>query len=101
MKRFTFVLSIVILFAIPSSVLADIAPPHNPPGSNLDPGLEVTQVRMMAETVLVDVLKDTTPGSLGRAHVTADFTMQNLGTESERLAVRFPIAASDGWFNFS
>ena len=100
MKRFTFVLSIVILFAIPSSVLADIAPPHNPPGSNLDPGLEVTQVRMMAETVLVDVLKDTTPGSLGRAHVTADFTMQNLGTESERLAVRFPIAASDGWFNF-
>ena len=99
MKRFVFVLSIIILFAVPSSVLADIAPPQNPPGSNLDPGSEVTQVRMLAETVLVDVQKDITYGSLGRAHVTADFTMQNLGTESERLAVRFPIAVNNGYDN--
>lgn len=99
MKRFAFVLSIIILFAVPSSVLADIAPPQNPPGSNLNPGSEVTQVRMLAETVLVDVQKDITPGSLGRAHVTADFTMQNLGNESERLAVRFPIAINNGYDN--
>ena len=99
MKRVAFVLSIVILFALPSSVLADIAPPQNPPGSNLDPGSEVTQVRMLAETVVVDVQKDSTYGSLGRAHVTADFTMQNLGNESERLAVRFPIAINNGWDN--
>ena len=97
MKRFAFILSIIILFAIPSAVLADIAPPTNPPGSNLDPGSEVTQVRMLAETVVVEVQKDSTPGSLGRAHVTADFTMQNLGSESERLAVRFPIAANNGY----
>ena len=97
MKRFVFVLSIIILFAIPSPVRADIAPPQNPPGSNLDPGSEVTQVRMLAETVLVDVQKDIAYGSLGRAHVTADFTMQNLGTESERLAVRFPIAVNNGY----
>ncbi|MCI0552125.1 MAG: hypothetical protein L0287_14335, partial [Anaerolineae bacterium] len=99
MKRFAFVLSIIILFAVPSVVLADIAPPRNPPGSNLDPGSEVTQVRMLAETVLVAVQKDITPGSLGRAHVTADFTMQNLGNESERLAVRFPIATNNGYDN--
>lgn len=99
MKRFAFVLSIIILFAVPSVVLADIAPPRNPSGSNLDPGSEVTQVRMLAETVLVAVQKDITPGSLGRAHVTADFTMQNLGNESERLAVRFPIATNNGYDN--
>ena len=97
MKRCAFVLSIIILFTIPSAVLADIAPPRNPPGSNLDPGSEVTQVRMLAETVLVEVQEDSTPGSLGSAHVTADFTMQNLGNESERLAVRFPIASSNGY----
>ena len=97
MKRFAFVLSIIILFVAPSPVRADIAPPQNPPGSNLDPGSEVTQVRMLAETVLVDVQKDIKYGSLGRAHVTADFTMQNLGTESERLAVRFPIAVNNGY----
>src|SRR5262245_26298271 len=99
MKRFAFVLSIIILFAVPSSVLADISLPQNPPGSNLDPGSEATQVRMLAETVLVDVQKDITYGSLGRAHITADFTMQNLGSESERLAVRFPIAINNGWDN--
>jgi hypothetical protein len=99
MKRFAFVLSIIILFAVPASVLADIAPPRNPPGSNLDPGSEVTQVRMLAETVLIAVQKDLTPGSLGRAHVTADFTMQNLGTETERLAVRFPVAVNNGYDN--
>ena len=99
MKRFAFVLSIIILFAVPSSVLADIAPPQNPPGSNLNPGSEVTQVRMLAETVLIDVQKDVTPSSLGRAHVTADFTMQNLGNESEKLAVRFPIATDNGYDN--
>jgi tetratricopeptide (TPR) repeat protein len=99
MKRLAFVLSIIILFAVPSAALADIAPPQNPPGSNLDPGSEVTQVRMLAETVLINVQKDSTPGSLGRAHVTADFTMQNLGTESEQLAVRFPIAINNGYDN--
>jgi hypothetical protein len=99
MKRVAFVLSIVILFALPYSVLADIAPPQNPPGSNLDPGVESTQVRMLAETVVVAVQNDLTPGSLGRAHVTADFTMQNLGNESERLAVRFPIAINNGYDN--
>lgn len=99
MKRFTFVLSIVILFAVPSAALADIAPPYNPPGSNLNTGAEITQVRMVAEIVLIDVRKDTMPGSLGRARVTADFTMRNLGDTAESMAVRFPIAANNGYDN--
>lgn len=96
MKRISLAILTLILFAFPSTVFADVAPPINPPGSNLQPGSEVTQVRMMAETVLVEVQNDTTPGSLGSAHVTADFTMRNLGTASESMAVRFPISANDG-----
>ncbi len=96
MKRIFLALLTLILFAFPSTVLADVAPPINPPGSNPQPGSENTQVRMMAETVLVDVQSDTTPGSLGRARVTADFTMRNLGAVPESMAVRFPTSANDG-----
>jgi len=99
MKRLAFVLSIITLFAIPSSALADIAPPQNPPGSSLDPGSEITQVRMVAETVLIELRKDSNPTSVGNAHVTADFTMRNLGTAVENLAVRFPLAVNNGYDN--
>lgn len=51
---------------------------------------------MVAETVLIEVKNDTTPDSLGSAAVTADFTMRNLGTQDESMAVRFPIAANSG-----
>ena len=60
MKRISLAILTLILFAFPSTVFADVAPPINPPGSNLQPGSEVTQVRMMAETVLVEVQNDTT-----------------------------------------
>jgi hypothetical protein len=76
--------------------LADIAPPEQPPGGNPDPGVETTQVRMINETVLFEVIPTTPQGSLGQAKVTATFTMQNLGTETERLAVRFPLTSSYG-----
>ena len=93
MKRLSFAFLILILFAFPSSALADVAPPIYPPGSNLQPGSETTQVRMVAETVQIDVKADK---SLGTARITADFTMRNLGSQSESMAVRFPISASDG-----
>jgi len=96
MKRISIVLLVCAMFALPSAVRADIAPPINPPGSNLQPGTDVTQVRMAAETVLIDVKNDTTPDSLGSAAVTADFTMHNLGTQDESMAVRFPISAHNG-----
>ena len=96
MKKISVILSILILFAFPSNVLADVAPPISPPGSNPQPGTESTQVRMMAETVLVDVQNDIVPDSLGSAMITADFTMRNLGIDSESMAVRFPLSASNG-----
>ncbi len=96
MKRLSVILLALAMSAFPSVVSADIAPPINPPGSNLQPGAEVTQVRMAAETVLIDVKNDTAPGSLGSAAVTADFTMRNLGSTDESMAVRFPISADDG-----
>jgi len=91
---FCLMLVAVSFFATPA--LADIAPPAPPPGSNLLPGNETTLVRMLAETVLIDVL----PGGDGSARVTADFTMRNLGGDSESLAVRFPISANDGFYNY-
>jgi hypothetical protein len=100
MKRLTLILSLIALFAFPSIALADVAPPYNPPGSNLEPGSEGTQVRMASESVLIAVNSDTTPGSLGSARVTASFTMRNLGTSDESMAVRFPIAANDGRFQY-
>ena len=92
-KRLSIIVLTYILFAFPSTVLADVAPPENPPGSNLQPGSEITQVRMVAETVQIDVKAD---DSFGTAHVTADFTMHNLGNQPESMAVRFPISANDG-----
>ncbi len=90
------ILALVVL-GVPFNVRADIAPPDHPPGSNPGPDTETTQVRMVAETVLIEVLADTPSQSLGQAKVTADFTMRNLGTTAESMAVRFPISSSDGW----
>lgn len=96
MKRLCFVALCFALLAFPSNVRADVAPPYYPPGSNPQPGAGTTQVRMVAETVVIEVRRDFAPDSLGRAHVTADFSMHNLGSESESMAARFPIASSDG-----
>jgi len=100
MKHIFVVLFVCAMFAFPSVALADMAPPANPPGTNLQPGTETTQVRMMAETVLIDVKNDTTPNSLGSAAVTADFTMRNLGSNDESMAARFPISSSNGYGKF-
>ncbi|MCU0485474.1 MAG: hypothetical protein MUC85_05125 [Anaerolineales bacterium] len=90
----------VIFLLFPGSALADIAPPTNPPGSNIEPGSEPTQVRMVAEKVVVEVYDDGLAQGLGKAHVTADFTMQNLGSEPETMQVRFPMSANDGFGNY-
>jgi hypothetical protein len=96
MKRLCFITLLVVLLAFPVDVRADVAPPIFPPGSNPQPGSEVTQVRMVAEAVVIDVRKDTTPQGLGHARVTADFTMHNLGAADESMAVRFPISGNNG-----
>lgn len=93
MKRIIWIFAVLALVLFPSTAHADVAPPYYPPGSNLQPGAESTQVQMVSEVVLVDVRDN---GKLGSALVTADFVMRNLGTETEKMAARFPISANDG-----
>lgn len=94
---FLLFLAIVVVISLPTfTAHADIAPPANPPGANIQPG-DLTQVRMVAETVLLDISSGSGTNPLGRAKVTATFTMRNLGSETERMAARFPVGASDGY----
>ena len=65
MKRLCLLVLLVTVLAFPSDARADVAPPLYPPGSNPQPGAEITQVRMAAETVVIEVQKDITPDSLG------------------------------------
>ncbi len=107
MRKLTiFATMILILFsAFPSkAVRADTAPPLPPPGSNLVPGEEITQVRMVAETVTLTVSEDPSNDRRAIAITNAVFTMRNLGTVEERMRARFPLSffdgASDGYGNF-
>jgi len=96
-------IALALVFAVlvvPANVYADVAPPGHPPGSNPQPGGEATKVRMMAETVLLEILPNNSVESLGQAKVTADFTMHNLGTETESMNARFPISSNNGFGDF-
>jgi hypothetical protein len=97
MKRLAVLLVICILLAIPNVVIADVAPPEQPPGANPGPGSETTQVSMLSEMVLIDVQATAPAKSFGQAMVTANFTMRNLGTQDESMKVRFPIGAENGF----
>lgn len=101
-----FLLSIALILIasiLTSPAFADAAPPEQPPGSNLAPGEEVTQVQMFAETVLIEVQTAPWPGvrlsSVVRdwAKVTATFTMLNQGQVEESMQVRFPLTNPSGW----
>ncbi|MEP7135483.1 MAG: hypothetical protein ABI904_11180 [Chloroflexota bacterium] len=95
--RFFCVVLFVLIVSSPSSARADVAPPSHPPGANPGPDSEVTQVRMVAETVVIDILPNSDIKSLGQAKVTADFTMRNLGSAAESMGVRFPISSNNGF----
>ena len=73
---------------------ADVAPPHPPVGSDLSPGSEITNVRMISETVTIDVAENSTIKN-GHAVVTAKFQMRNLGDTVEEMNVRFPLHHSE------
>jgi len=75
--------------------LADIAPPGRPPGADILPGDETTRVRMVAETVTLDILDDPAANTLGQAETHAVFTMRNIGTADEQMEVRFPLSYWD------
>lgn len=78
-------------------VRADVAPPEQAPGSNIEPA-QATRVQMAAESVLIDVLSVKGKGvsALPLAAVTAKFTMRNAGDADETMTVRFPISDPSG-----
>jgi len=91
-------------------VHADIAPPQQPPGSNISPDGETTQVQMVNERVVINVQMglleydgNQYDGVRDYAVVTCHFLMRNHGSTDERLKVRFPLAEpygmGDGWGN--
>lgn len=87
-----------------SSAHADAAPPEAPPGTTLLPGESITQVRMVAETVTLTISKHPSNPQKAIAKTEAVFTMRNLGTAEEKMAVRFPLSFfngnSDGYGGF-
>ena len=98
-RKFSIIWIVFFLFftLVPQAqVSADIAPPEAPPGSNIAPSAETTQVRMVAEKVTLDL--QMIPATSGlvedrvRMKVTAAFTMRNLGDKEEAMQVRFPMA---------
>ena len=97
LQRFIMIVILILpAIAFPSHASADMAPPYQPPITNLEPGTQITNVRMVAETVSIDVQADTQKDSLGMARITASFIMRNLGDTTEKMAARFPISADNG-----
>ncbi len=108
MKKTITLLTLIAVFLVTlisvKSARADVAPPEAPPGSNLVPGAETTQVRMVAETVILTIAKDPADSKGAIARTDATFTMRNLDSVEEKMQVRFPLTffngSSDGFGNF-
>jgi hypothetical protein len=98
MKKTLIVLVVILLVSLIFShpVRADVAPPEMPPGSNLVPGAETTQVRMAAETVILTVTKNPADSESAIASTDATFTMRNLGGAEETMQARFPLTFFNG-----
>jgi hypothetical protein len=92
------ILTTVLLLVSNTQARADISPPEPPSGTNPEPGSETTNVRMVSETVLVEIDADS-PLDNGFGDVTATFTMRNLGNIDEQMDVRFPLDQTIGWGN--
>ncbi len=91
----------ILAFCVITPASADIAPPAEPPGANLIPGDESTSVRMVEETVRIEIQPETRENSLGQAQVNAEFIIRNLGKTDESMAVRFPLGIPNGWGNIA
>jgi len=92
------ILTTILLLVSNTQARADISPPEPPSGTNPEPGSETTNVRMVSETVLVEIDGDS-PLDTGFGDVTATFTMRNLGDVDEQMDVRFPLDQTIGWGN--
>jgi len=89
-KLMTPILCALILVGLATNpVRADMAPPYYPPGSNVAPGGEITQVRMMAEII------ELTISASDASRIKVTFTMRNLGSEEEKMEARFPLRSDN------
>ena len=87
------ILLLVLLIALftPLPAHADMAPPEQPPGTNIVPGTTPTKVRMVAETVTLTVVPKPDAKYPCQAATEAVFTMRNLGSKTETMEARFPL----------
>ena len=102
-------LALGLLFFPGQPARADIAPPAEPPGSNISPG-DGTQVQMLAETVQISIQpvpyqsRPRLAAEFAQASVKASFTMRNQGESDEQMQVRFPLmdpsGTGDGFGNY-
>ena len=93
MRKKLFLIVILAAAAIawpPEAARADIAPPKTPPGSALLPEDAGTAVRMLAETVTLEVSADPQNASRAIARTHAVFTMRNLGHVDETIGRALP-----------
>lgn len=95
-KIVAFIITVVLLLVLNTPALADVAPPEPPSGTDPEPGNEITNVRMVSETVLINIDADSSLDK-GDGKVTATFTMRNLGDVDEQMDVRFPLDQTIGW----
>ncbi|HYP20737.1 MAG TPA: hypothetical protein VEY08_11740 [Chloroflexia bacterium] len=72
---------------------ADVAPPRQPPGSNISPAEGTTQVRMQSEEVVLDI---SAGNDKAVAEVSCEFIMLNTSDTAEQMQVRFPLADPSG-----
>ena len=75
---------VVIIASTAWPVQADISPPRPPRGTNIEPGVTTTQVRMVSERVVIDIQPS------NKAIVRAWFLMNNQSDIAEEMMVRFP-----------
>ena len=75
-----------------SPVIADVAPPPPPFGSNPFISSTNTQVQMVSEVVTFDV-GSASASKYGFAKVNATFQMHNQGSQDEKMMARFPLCA--------
>ena len=106
------VIAACVYLCVALPAYADVAPPNQPPGSNITPGANTTNVAMASEYVLIEIearkpitgTRDNLSGNIAQARVTATFTMTNRGGKAEKMAVRFPLGnpsgESDGFFEY-
>lgn len=95
-SRFMQICALLFALTLSSGAWADVAPPEQPPGSNISPnGQGQTQVVMSAESIIIEV-RPSMDTATATAKVMGDFVMRNTGTAAEAMAVRFPLGDPGG-----